>query len=127
MTTSQPIIKPATLPVLLIEDEPQIRRFVRTALEAEGWSVVETETVKQGLTDAGTRKPDLVILDFAMPVMSGVEAGKQIRKLYPNVPIILFTLHAPILRRADLPWATRVLDKERVGQVVSIAEELVAA
>ena len=43
------------LPVaILIEDERQIRRFVRTALEAEGWSVHETETLRQGLTDAGT-------------------------------------------------------------------------
>jgi two-component system KDP operon response regulator KdpE len=49
---------------LLIEDERQIRRFVRTALETEGWQIVEAETIKQGLIDAGTRKPDVVILDL---------------------------------------------------------------
>jgi two-component system KDP operon response regulator KdpE len=53
------------LPVaILVEDERQIRRFVRTALEAEGWSVHETDTLRQGLIDAGTRKPDLIILDL---------------------------------------------------------------
>lgn len=51
---------------LLVEDEPQIRRFVRTALEAEGWQVFEAETLQRGLTDAGTRKPDLVILDLGL-------------------------------------------------------------
>src|ERR1700691_5943623 len=57
-----------SLPVaLLIEDEPQIRRFVRTALEAEGWNVHETDTVRQGLIDAGTRKPELIILDLGLP------------------------------------------------------------
>jgi len=50
------------LPVaILIEDERQIRRFLRTALETEGWMVHEAETMRQGLTDAGTRRPDLII------------------------------------------------------------------
>ena len=58
---------------ILVEDERQIRRFVRTALETEGWSVVETETLRQGLTDAGTRKPDLIILDLGLPDGDGMD------------------------------------------------------
>ena len=58
---------------ILIEDERQIRRFVRTALEAEGWNVHETDTLRQGLSDAGTRKPDLVILDLGLPDGDGME------------------------------------------------------
>src|SRR5438105_2499437 len=46
---------------LLVEDEPQIRRFVRTSLEAEGWRVFEAETMKRGLIDAASRKPDLIV------------------------------------------------------------------
>ena len=62
------------LPVaILVEDERQIRRFVRTAMEAEGWSVHETDTLKQGLIDAGTRKPDLIILDLGMPDGDGMD------------------------------------------------------
>jgi chemotaxis response regulator CheB len=72
-------------------------------------------------------KPDLVILDLAMPGMSGSEAGKKIRALYPSVPIILFSLHAPSLRPANLPWVTRIIAKEDVGKMVALAEELVAA
>src|SRR6202451_3267555 len=53
-----PMAEPAPV-AILIEDERQIRRFVHTALEAEGWSVHEAETMRQGLTDARTRRPDL--------------------------------------------------------------------
>ncbi|HWK84702.1 MAG TPA: response regulator, partial [Caldimonas sp.] len=53
--------------VLLVEDDRHIRRFVRTSLEAEGWRVFEAETMRQGLVDAATRKPDLVIADLGLP------------------------------------------------------------
>ena len=59
---------------ILVEDERQIRRFVRTALEAGGLErAFETDTVRQGLTDAGTRKPDLIILDLGLPDGDGME------------------------------------------------------
>jgi two-component system KDP operon response regulator KdpE len=56
------------LTVVLIEDEKQIRRFVRASLEAEGITVHEAETGKQGLVEAATRKPDLVIVDLGCPI-----------------------------------------------------------
>ncbi len=75
---------------ILVEDERQIRRFVRTALEAEGWSVYETETMRQGLTDAGTRKPDLVILDLGLPDEDGMEFLRSLRG-WSNVPVIVLS------------------------------------
>jgi two-component system KDP operon response regulator KdpE len=79
------------LPVaILIEDERQIRRFVRTALEAEGWSVHETETLRQGLTDAGTRKPDLIILDLGLPDGDGMEFLRDLRG-WSKVPVIVLS------------------------------------
>jgi two-component system KDP operon response regulator KdpE len=79
------------LPVaILVEDERQIRRFVRTALEAEGWSVHETETFRQGLTDAGTRKPDLIILDLGLPDGDGVEFLRDLRG-WSSVPVIVLS------------------------------------
>ena len=59
--------------VLLIEDEPQIRRFVRASMEAEGWQVFETESKKRGVIEAGTRKPDLIILDLGLPDGDGLK------------------------------------------------------
>jgi two-component system, OmpR family, KDP operon response regulator KdpE len=80
-----------SLPVaILIEDERQIRRFVRTALEAEGWSVVETDTVRQGLADAGTRKPDLIILDLGLPDGDGREFLRDLRG-WSKVPVIVLS------------------------------------
>ena len=79
------------LPVaILVEDERQIRRFVRTALEAEGWSVYETDTLRQGLIDAGTRKPDLIILDLGMPDGDGMEFLQDLRG-WSSVPIIVLS------------------------------------
>src|SRR3984957_12557455 len=79
------------LPVaILVEDERQIRRFVRTALETEGWSVHETDTLRQGLIDAGTRKPDLIILDLGMPDGDGINFLHDLRG-WSSVPVIVLS------------------------------------
>ena len=76
--------------VVVIEDEPQIRRFVRTALEAEGWLVHEAATVKKGLTEAGTRKPDLLVLDLGLPDGNGLDLIRDVRG-WSAVPIIVLS------------------------------------
>ena len=75
---------------LLVEDERQIRRFVRTALEAEGFSIVEAETVRQGLIEAGTRKPDIVILDLGLPDGDGIDFIRDFRA-WSAVPVIVLS------------------------------------
>ena len=75
---------------VLIEDEPQIRRFVRAALEAEGWQVVEADTIKRGLVDAGTRKPDLLVLDLGLPDGNGLDLIRDVRG-WSNVPIVVLS------------------------------------
>jgi two-component system KDP operon response regulator KdpE len=80
-----------TLPVVIvIEDEPQIRRFVRAALEAEGWQVHEADTAKRGLADAGTRKPDLLIVDLGLPDGDGLDVIRDVRS-WSNVPIVVLS------------------------------------
>src|ERR1700712_4810142 len=74
---------------LIIEDDPQIRRFVRSALEAEQWHVIEAGTARQGLTDAGTRRPDLVILDLGLPDGDGVEVLRHLRAWSQVAVIVL--------------------------------------
>ena len=76
--------------VVVIEDEPQIRRFVRTALEAEGWLVHEADTAKKGLTEAGTRKPDLLVLDLGLPDGNGLDVIRDVRG-WSAVPIIVLS------------------------------------
>jgi two-component system KDP operon response regulator KdpE len=76
--------------VILVEDEKQIRRFVRTALESEGCLVFEAETAARGLTEAGTRKPDLVVLDLGLPDKDGVEFIRDLRS-WSSVPVIVLS------------------------------------
>lgn len=75
---------------LLVEDEPQIRRFVRAALEEEGWHVHEADTVRRGLSDAGTRSPDLIILDLGLPDGDGIAFIGDLRK-WSSVPVIVLS------------------------------------
>ena len=79
---------PAT--ILVVEDEKQIRRFVRAALEDEGCRVFEAEAGKQGLIDAGTRKPDLLILDLGLPDIDGVQFIYELRA-WSAVPILILS------------------------------------
>jgi len=79
-----------TLAAVVVEDEKQIRRFVRQALEAEGWHVFEAETLKQGLIEAGTRKPDLVIIDLGLPDGDGVDFIRDLRT-WSSVPVIVLS------------------------------------
>jgi len=75
---------------LLVEDEPQIRRFVRAALEQEGWQVHEAGELKRALIDAGTRRPDLVVLDLGLPDGDGVDFISDVRK-WSGMPIIVLS------------------------------------
>jgi two-component system, OmpR family, KDP operon response regulator KdpE len=76
--------------VVMVEDEKQIRRFVRTALESEGIRLFEAETGRQGLTEAATRKPDLVILDLGLPDFDGVDFIRELRT-WSALPVIVLS------------------------------------
>src|SRR5438105_2379744 len=75
---------------IVVEDERHIRRFVRTALETEKWRVFEAETMKQGLVEAGTRKPDVVILDLGLPDGDGVDFIRDLRT-WSTTPVIVLS------------------------------------
>lgn len=78
---------------LVVEDERHIRRFVRTALEGEGFHVVEAETLRQALVDAGTRKPDIVILDLGLPDGDGTDFIRDFRA-WSAVPVVVLSARA---------------------------------
>jgi two-component system KDP operon response regulator KdpE len=82
-----------TVLIVIIEDEPQIRRFVRTALEVEQYTVVESETGARGLVEVGTRRPDLVIVDLGLPDMDGIEVIRDIRT-WSNLPVLILSARA---------------------------------
>jgi len=76
--------------VLVVEDEPQIRRVLRTLLELEQFRVIEAETAALGLRSARTHKPDLVIVDLGLPDQDGMEVISGVRA-WSRVPIIVLS------------------------------------
>ena len=78
------------LRVLVVEDEAEIRRFVRLALEAEGLEVHEAETVQRGLIESGTRRPELVVLDLGLPDGDGVDFIRDLRT-WSEIPVIVLS------------------------------------
>jgi two-component system KDP operon response regulator KdpE len=76
--------------VLLIEDDIQMRRFLRVALESEGYRLCETDTAGNGLSQAATRNPDLVLLDLGLPDMDGLEFIRRFRE-WSQVPVIVIS------------------------------------
>ncbi|MDE3010266.1 MAG: two-component system response regulator KdpE [Pseudomonadota bacterium] len=75
---------------LVLEDEREIRRFVCAALEAEGWQVHEAATLREGLVQAATRRPDLVIADLGLPDGDGVDFIRELRT-WSGAPVIVLS------------------------------------
>jgi two-component system, OmpR family, KDP operon response regulator KdpE len=81
----------ATNIVLLIDDEPKIRRFLRAGFELHGFTVIESENAADGLKAATFSGPDLVILDLALPDLHGTEVLERLRS-WSNVPVIILSV-----------------------------------
>ena len=79
---------PAT--ILLIEDERQMRRFLRVTLQSEKYGVLEAETAADGLSQVATRNPDIVLLDLGLPDMDGLEVIEKLRE-WSAVPVIVIS------------------------------------
>ncbi|MBI5073697.1 MAG: response regulator [Nitrospirae bacterium] len=76
--------------ILLIEDEPQMRRFLRITLQGHGYRLIESGTGQDGLTQAATRNPDVVLLDLGLPDIDGIEVTKRLRE-WTQIPIIVLS------------------------------------
>ena len=76
---------------LIIDDEVQIRRLLRVVLESADYQVHEAETAAQGLTDAATRRPDVLLLDLGLPDSDGVNVLRRLRE-WSKVPVIVLSV-----------------------------------
>lgn len=79
--------------VLIVEDEKPIRRFIRVAMEEEACQVIEAETMAQGLLEAGSRKPDLLVLDLGLPDGNGIELIRDLRG-WSDMPVLILSARA---------------------------------
>jgi two-component system KDP operon response regulator KdpE len=76
--------------ILLIEDEPQMQRLLRIILQGHGFSIVEAQTGQEGLMQAATRAPDVILLDLGLPDIDGLEVTRRVRE-WSDVPIIVIS------------------------------------
>ena len=76
--------------VLVIEDEPQMLRFLRPALEGHGYRMIEARTGRDGLTEAATRTPDVVLLDLGLPDLDGLAVTARLRE-WSRTPIVVIS------------------------------------
>ncbi len=76
--------------VLIVDDEKEIRRFLRMALESEGLAVFEADTLHRGMADVATRRPDLVILDLGLPDGDGIDLLREVRQ-WSGLPVIVLS------------------------------------
>jgi two-component system KDP operon response regulator KdpE len=79
--------------VLVVDDEPQIRRFLRASLQSHDYTVLEAENGKEAVKACTTQKPDLLILDLGLPDMDGLEVIKLVRE-WSEVPIIVLSIRS---------------------------------
>ena len=79
--------------VLIVDDEPQIRRFLRASLQAHDFQVIEAENGKEGVRACTVQKPELLILDLGLPDMDGLDVIKLVRE-WSTIPIIVLSLRS---------------------------------
>jgi DNA-binding NarL/FixJ family response regulator len=118
---------PLTKRILIADDHESVLRGVRVMLEAHpGWEVCgEAVNGYEALMKAIELRPDLIILDFAMPEVNGLKAADEIGKLLPGVRVVLHTMYgAGVVLEANKHGIFRVVEKAKFGALVSAVEEL---
>ncbi|HYO89339.1 MAG TPA: response regulator, partial [Candidatus Limnocylindrales bacterium] len=96
--------------VLVVDDEPQIRRFLRISLEANGYQVIEAGTGQEALVRAAQARPDLVLLDMGLPEMDGLTVLTRLRE-WSKTPVIILSV--------------RDSDRDKVGALDAGADDYV--
>lgn len=114
--------------ILIVDDNPAVRRYLRAILEQqESWHVCgEARTGAEALHEVLKAPPDLILLDYQMPDLNGVDIARQISEMFPKIPILMVTLHlsrqlAEAAREAGVRGACA---KQDIGAVVEAVEVL---
>jgi DNA-binding NarL/FixJ family response regulator len=115
--------------ILLVEDNLKFRQLLKGLVEAhEGWHVCgETGDGVEAVSKAVELKPDVMVLDFALPRLNGLQVAAKLTEAYPTLPIVLHTVHAfpAMLQEAKKAGIREVVTKtETVGQLLDVIETL---
>jgi two-component system response regulator AlgR len=114
--------------VLVADDDGLIRKLLCNLFKYEaGYELcAEAKNGEEAVALAKLHQPDLIILDFSMPVMNGVEAARELKEVMPNVPIILFTLFPPTTTQLALGEFSvdRIVPKGEVSHLMTHIRQL---
>jgi two-component system response regulator (stage 0 sporulation protein F) len=86
-------IKMRKIRVLLVDDEPDLVTVIKARIKSWGYDLLEAYNGKAAIAVVKEQKPDIIILDYRMPGMDGVQTLKKIRKFNNDIPVIMFTAH----------------------------------
>jgi CheY-like chemotaxis protein len=112
--------------VLVVDDEPEVRRLLQDFLSDRGYEVLVAADAQEALASLDAHRPDLVLLDIAMPGMDGVEALRRIATGYPAVRVIVVTANTEIsvtsklLAMGAVDYIPKPFDLDYLEQAVSI-------
>jgi CheY-like chemotaxis protein len=97
--------------VLVVEDDPWIRSLMADLLAGEGYSVVQASDGKAGLDMAAVNDPDVILLDLAMPELSGLDVLHELKNSKPDVPVLVVSAYAMLMMGSDARRADGVIQK----------------
>ncbi len=114
--------------ILIVDDNPAVRRYLRAILEQQSsWHVcAEAKTGAEALQKVLEAPPDLILLDYQMPDLNGVDVAKQISEMFPKMPILMVTLHLSrqLSEAARAAGVRGACAKQDIGSVVEAVEVL---
>src|SRR5579863_9066481 len=114
--------------ILIVDDNPSVRHYLRAILEQQTtWRVCgEARTGAEALQQVIEAPPDLILLDYQMPDLNGVDVAKQIAEISPQIPILMVTLHLSrqLADAARLAGVRGACAKQDIGSVVEAVEVL---
>jgi DNA-binding NarL/FixJ family response regulator len=118
--------------ILIVDDSPLVRHCLRDLLERQsGWTVCgEAENGRDGIDKALQLCPDLILLDLTMPVMNGIEAARELKRLMPATPLLMFTTYTDshLTREALAVGVAAVVAKsDGAGALVTDIQQLFSA
>jgi two-component system, chemotaxis family, chemotaxis protein CheY len=117
--------------VLVVDDNPAIRKMLAAAFLSDGFKTcAEAKNGKEAVEVAKEIKPDVITLDLSMPVMNGITAASELRRVFPTMPIILFTLYGDSVSKAAASQAgvSLVLQKTvPLSELIDDAHELMGS
>ena len=114
--------------ILVVDDNPSVRHYLRAILEQQAsWQVCgEARTGAEALHKVLESPPDLIVLDYQMPDLNGVDVARQICELFPRIPILMVTLHLSkqLSEAARMAGVRGACAKQDIGSVVEAVEVL---